>query len=91
MGVYYEVNRFGQPITTDRYQDEFGSPVEGASRNAIKRLTRDIEGELVASTVNAPDWYAVSFRVWRVAVVDILNQGYSIRRPDGSRLIMGRS
>lgn len=40
----------------DAYKEEFFSGVEGAPRAAIKRLTRDIEGELFAATINAPDW-----------------------------------
>lgn len=40
----------------DAFVDEFFSDVEGASRTAVKRLTRTIETELVEATVNAPDW-----------------------------------
>jgi hypothetical protein len=45
----------------DPYKEEFMSREEGAPRAAIKRLTRAIENELVEATINAPDWYALSF------------------------------
>lgn len=38
------------------FMEEFYSTAEGAQRSAVKRLTRKIESELVAATVNAPDW-----------------------------------
>jgi hypothetical protein len=74
----------------DPYLDEFRSGVEGAPRGAVKRLTRDIEHELVAVTINAPDWYALSFNVYRISVSNVVRQGYSLRCPNGSRLAMGR-
>lgn len=40
----------------DAFVDEFFSDVEGASRAAVKRLTRAVETELVEITINAPDW-----------------------------------
>ncbi len=48
--------RFGQPITMDQYMDQFLSSEEGAARAAVKRLTANIEQELVQATINAPDW-----------------------------------
>jgi glycerol-3-phosphate O-acyltransferase/dihydroxyacetone phosphate acyltransferase len=40
----------------DAYKEEFLSTAEGASRAAVKRLTRAIEDELLEATINAPDW-----------------------------------
>jgi hypothetical protein len=40
----------------DAYKEQFLSEQEGASRQAAKRLTADIERELVEATINAPDW-----------------------------------
>ncbi|KAI0047908.1 glycerol-3-phosphate-acyltransferase [Auriscalpium vulgare] len=47
---------FGRPITVDPYLDQFLLEEEGAARAAAKRLTRAIESQLVALTINAPDW-----------------------------------
>ncbi|GFZ48760.1 hypothetical protein JCM24511_06509 [Saitozyma sp. JCM 24511] len=49
--VYY-----GEPITMDEYAEQFLSEEEGASRIAVKRLTRRIDLEMWKHTVNAPDW-----------------------------------
>lgn len=51
------LGRFGRPIKVDPYKEEFFSGVEGASRAAVKRITRAIETELLTATINAPDWY----------------------------------
>ena len=40
----------------DPYIDQFLSEEEGAPRAAVKRLTRALEMQLVALTINAPDW-----------------------------------
>ena len=40
----------------EQYKAQFGSDAEGATRAAVKRLTRVIERQLVEMTVNAPDW-----------------------------------
>ncbi|PSR72629.1 hypothetical protein PHLCEN_2v11513 [Hermanssonia centrifuga] len=40
----------------DQYMDQFLSSEEGAARAAVKRLTANIEQELVQATINAPDW-----------------------------------
>jgi hypothetical protein len=40
----------------DAYKEQFHSGVEGASRAAVKRLTRAIEDRLIEATINAPDW-----------------------------------
>lgn len=53
--------RFGRPITMDEYMEQFLSSEEGASRAAVKRLTRKIQDELVEATINAPDWYEPFF------------------------------
>ncbi|KAG5715948.1 Glycerol-3-phosphate O-acyltransferase 2 [Termitomyces sp. T112] len=50
------VVEYGQPITLDAYKEQFISGGEGASRAAVKRLTRAIESELLEATINAPDW-----------------------------------
>ncbi|KIP01621.1 hypothetical protein PHLGIDRAFT_38237 [Phlebiopsis gigantea 11061_1 CR5-6] len=50
------IMEFGEPITMDRFVDQFLSPDEGASRAAVKRLTATIEQALVQATINAPDW-----------------------------------
>src|ERR1700689_3948602 len=63
--------RFGRPLTMQAYKVEFMSAIEGAPRAAIKRLTRDIEAELVAATVNAPDWYALLFYGYRAAAANM--------------------
>ncbi|OAX39732.1 hypothetical protein K503DRAFT_738887 [Rhizopogon vinicolor AM-OR11-026] len=50
------IMKFGEPISTDEYKEQFFSGLEGAPRAAVKRLTRAIERELVEATINAPDW-----------------------------------
>lgn len=52
--------RFGKPISASEYEEQFLSEGEGASRAAVKRMTRKIESELVETTINSPDWYAPS-------------------------------
>ena len=51
-----ELSRFGKPITMDAFKDDFLSSTEGASRSAVKRLTAQIEKELIEATINSPDW-----------------------------------
>lgn len=53
-------NRFGNPITMDAYKRQFFSDVDGEPRAAVKRLTRQIEKELLETSINAPDWCAFS-------------------------------
>lgn len=60
--------RFGQPIKLDDYKEQFFSGVEGGPRAAVKRLTAQIEKELVEATINAPDWYVICLIVWWMAV-----------------------
>ncbi|KAJ7028561.1 hypothetical protein C8F04DRAFT_62710 [Mycena alexandri] len=50
------VVEYGPPITMEPYIDQFMSEVEGASRAAVKRLSRAIEAGLVGATINGPDW-----------------------------------
>ncbi|EMD33764.1 hypothetical protein CERSUDRAFT_87104 [Gelatoporia subvermispora B] len=50
------IMEFGRPIKPEDYKEQFLSAEEGASRAAVKRLTADIEQQLVEMTVNAPDW-----------------------------------
>ncbi|TFK44667.1 glycerol-3-phosphate-acyltransferase [Crucibulum laeve] len=50
------IMEFGRPISMDEYQEQFMSSAEGASRAAVKRLSRQIESELVEASVNASDW-----------------------------------
>lgn len=40
----------------EQYKEQFVSDVEGATRAAVKRLTRAIERQLIETTINAPDW-----------------------------------
>ena len=40
----------------DAYLDQFMSGGEGAARVAVKRLTAQLERELIEATINAPDW-----------------------------------
>ena len=49
--------RFGPPISIHDYMDQFLSTEEGAARAAAKRLTRDIEQQMIELTINAKDWY----------------------------------
>ena len=48
---------YGTPITTEAFEAEFMSESEGASKHAVKKMTRALEVELRKTTVNAPDWY----------------------------------
>lgn len=70
----------------DAYKEQFLSGVEGASRAAVKRLTRAIESELLEATINAPDWYVTS--LYKATYVTV-SQGHSLRRQNGSRLDVG--
>lgn len=49
------IMEFGQPISMGEYKEEFLGD-ESTRRTAVKRLTRAIEGQLVETTINAPDW-----------------------------------
>ncbi|KAI6166021.1 hypothetical protein EDD17DRAFT_116503 [Pisolithus thermaeus] len=49
------IMEFGQPISMSEYKEEFLGD-ERARRTTVKRLTRAIEGQLVETTINAPDW-----------------------------------
>lgn len=49
-------HRYCKPITMDEYMEQFLSGGEGAARSAVKRLTAQIERELIESTINASDW-----------------------------------
>lgn len=40
----------------DTFKEEFLNDSEGASKHAVKRMTRALEVELRKMTVNAPDW-----------------------------------
>lgn len=55
------LNRFGNPITMDSYLSQFLSEVDGDPRAGVKRLTRQIEKELLEASINAPNWYHFSF------------------------------
>jgi glycerol-3-phosphate O-acyltransferase/dihydroxyacetone phosphate acyltransferase len=48
--------RYGEPISIDEFESQFLSQEEGASRLAVKRLTKRLELEMMRLTVNAPDW-----------------------------------
>ncbi|KAG6839984.1 hypothetical protein C0991_009862 [Blastosporella zonata] len=51
--------RYGKPIIVDTYtQDIFkeGVDAEAAARTAVKQITAEIEKQMRAMTVNAPDW-----------------------------------
>ncbi|WVQ84664.1 hypothetical protein IAT38_006819 [Cryptococcus sp. DSM 104549] len=50
------VVHYGKPISMDKYEAEFLSDEPGLNKQAVKRLTRDIEQEFRETTVNAPDW-----------------------------------
>ncbi|KAF9566800.1 glycerol-3-phosphate-acyltransferase [Agrocybe pediades] len=50
------IMEFGQPISIEPFKEEFFSGVDGASRAAVKKITRVIENELVSTSINAPDW-----------------------------------
>ncbi|KAF6761167.1 hypothetical protein DFP72DRAFT_880302 [Ephemerocybe angulata] len=54
--VYTNKSKFGKAISMEEYEEQFFSSEEGASRAAVKRLSRTIETELVEATINAPDW-----------------------------------
>ena len=46
----------GKPLKASDYAEEFLSGVEGAPRSAVKKLTQQIESDLIRATINAPDW-----------------------------------
>ncbi|KAI0028599.1 hypothetical protein K488DRAFT_89590 [Vararia minispora EC-137] len=48
--------QFGRPITMEPYIGQFLALGEGESRAAVKRLTHEIEMQLIEMTINAPDW-----------------------------------
>ncbi|KAL7418530.1 hypothetical protein Q5752_006988 [Cryptotrichosporon argae] len=50
------VVHYAKPIRVEDYEEEFLSEKEGASKAAVKRMTKKIEQELLEITVNAPDW-----------------------------------
>ncbi|KAI0338250.1 glycerol-3-phosphate-acyltransferase [Trametopsis cervina] len=50
------VVEYCKPIPMDAYIEQYVSGGEGAARAAAKRLTARIERELIASTINSPDW-----------------------------------
>lgn len=50
--IEYLGNRYGEPITMDKYMPLFLS--EG--KPAVKQLSRDIETAIVKMSINAPDW-----------------------------------
>ena len=50
------LHRFGQPITMEKYIEQFLSDDPDLHRGAVKRLTSRIERGLVQATINAPDW-----------------------------------
>nr|GAT57513.1 predicted protein [Mycena chlorophos] len=50
------ISHFGSPIYMDSFTEEFFSDAEGAARSAVKKLTRQVEKEIVEKTINAPDW-----------------------------------
>lgn len=51
------VVEYGKPITMDAFEEEFMSLEEGASKLAVKRLTKRLELEMMKMSVNAPDWW----------------------------------
>lgn len=50
------LSRFGNPISMKSYQEEFFLAEQGQSRAVAKRLTSEIEHELIKLTINSPDW-----------------------------------
>ncbi|KAI6121843.1 hypothetical protein F5141DRAFT_1186966 [Pisolithus sp. B1] len=54
--VYTNKSKYrSDPISMGEYKEEFLGD-ESTRRTAVKRLTRAIEGQLVETTINAPDW-----------------------------------
>jgi hypothetical protein len=43
----------------DQYEAQFLSTEEGAARNCVKSLTKEITDQIISLTINAPDWYVV--------------------------------
>ena len=52
----YLVIRFGKPISIKSYEDEFLSTEQEKLRVVAKRLTAEIECEMIKLTINARDW-----------------------------------
>lgn len=50
----------------EEYEDEFLSKEEGASRAAVKKLTKRLELQMMKQTINAGDWL-----VFRIPSVDV--------------------
>lgn len=50
------VVEYGKPITMDDFEDDFMSLEEGVSKQAVKRLTKRLELEMMKMSINAPDW-----------------------------------
>jgi glycerol-3-phosphate O-acyltransferase / dihydroxyacetone phosphate acyltransferase len=48
--------RYCKPILMDEYIEQYTAGDEGTARAAAKRLTAQIERELVETTINAPNW-----------------------------------
>lgn len=57
------MTRFGEPISMDEYEQQFLSSDPQLVRAAVKGLTHRIEGELIRFTINAPDWFVLSFDI----------------------------
>lgn len=82
------IGRFGRPIKMDSYEEEFFSSAEGAPRAAIKRITRAIETELLAATINAPDWYVSHIHGSHVSYVTI---GIPFMPPEWLAICFGKT
>lgn len=57
------MTRFGEPISMDEYEQHFLSSDPQLVRAAVKGLTHRIESELIRFTINAPDWFVLSFDI----------------------------
>lgn len=79
--------RFGKPIRMDEFWGQFSIGGEDEPRAAVKCLTASIERELIASTVNAPDWYVIELQRHRILVIVL--QGYIVCRTYGKGSFMG--
>lgn len=74
----------------DEYKQQFFSEEEGASRAAVKRLSRTIETELVEATINAPDWFVHLDRPTSSLLTRMHAQGHPLRRKNGQGSFVGR-
>lgn len=74
----------------DEYKQQFFSEEEGASRAAVKRLSRAIERELVEATINAPDWFVRPCRLACYLLTSRFAQGHAVRRQNGQGPFVGR-